>query len=138
MNKILSLSMATLLAGTLVMLSFSQADARHRRSHRVAAGIAGAIIGGAIIGGAIANSNRRSRNRHCHRGYCHTHNYQYSDHRHRPVVYDPPPRRRPPPRRDYGDRHEDWCYDRYRSYRSRDNTYQPYRGGRRYCRSPYG
>ncbi len=138
MKKFLSLSMAALLAGTMVVLSFSDADARHKRRHGVGAGIAAGIIGGAIIGGAIANSNRRSRDRHCHRGYCHTHNYQYSDHRHRPVVYDPPPRRRPPPRRDYGERHEDWCYDRYRSYRARDNTYQPYRGGRRYCQSPYG
>ncbi|WP_324288253.1 BA14K family protein [Hoeflea algicola] len=31
----------------------------------------------------------------------------------------------------------DWCYDRYRSYRERDNTYQPYEGGRRQCNSPY-
>ena len=138
MKKFLSLSMAALLAGTMVMLSFSDADARHKRRHGVAAGVAAGIIGGAIIGGAIANSNRRRSNRHCHRGYCHRHNYEYSDHRHRPVVYDPPPRRRAPPRREYGDRHEDWCYDRYRSYRARDNTYQPYRGGRRYCRSPYG
>lgn len=136
MNKFLSLSMAALLAGTMIMLSFSEADARHKRRHNL--GIAGAIIGGAIIGGAIANSNRRSRNRHCHRGYCHRHNYQYSNHRHRPVVYNPPPRRRAPPRRNYGDRHEDWCYDRYRSYRAYDNTYQPYRGRRRYCQSPYG
>ena len=33
--------------------------------------------------------------------------------------------------------HLDWCYDRYRSYRARDNTYQPYEGPRRQCRSPY-
>lgn len=137
MKKFLSLSMAAMLAGTLVMLSFSDADARHRRGHRIAAGIAGAIIGGAIIGGAIANSNRRSRNRHCHRGYCHRHNYQYSDHRHRPAVYNPPRRRRPA-RRNYGNAHEDWCFDRYRSYRAYDNTFQPYNGRRRSCRSPYG
>jgi hypothetical protein len=33
--------------------------------------------------------------------------------------------------------HVDWCYDRYRSYRASDNTFQPYRGGRRQCNSPY-
>lgn len=34
-------------------------------------------------------------------------------------------------------RHIDWCYDRYRSYRASDNTFQPYRGGRQECVSPY-
>lgn len=47
-----------------------------------------------------------------------------------------------PPRRYYrggGARsaHVAWCYDRYRSYRAWDNTYQPYHGPRRQCWSPY-
>jgi len=33
--------------------------------------------------------------------------------------------------------HVEWCYDRYRSYRARDNTYQPNYGPRRQCFSPY-
>jgi hypothetical protein len=33
--------------------------------------------------------------------------------------------------------HEQWCYDRYRSYREWDNTWQPYNGPRRECISPY-
>ncbi len=33
--------------------------------------------------------------------------------------------------------HLDWCYNRYRSYRDRDNTFQPYNGPRRQCISPY-
>ena len=33
--------------------------------------------------------------------------------------------------------HVRWCYDRYRSYRASDNTFQPYNGPRRSCRSPY-
>jgi hypothetical protein len=37
----------------------------------------------------------------------------------------------------YGSAHVRWCYDRYRSYRASDNTYQPYHGPRRQCRSPY-
>jgi hypothetical protein len=35
--------------------------------------------------------------------------------------------------------HEEWCHARYRSYRSDDNSYQPFDGGsRRACSSPYG
>ncbi len=33
--------------------------------------------------------------------------------------------------------HLAWCSDRYRSYRAYDNSYTPYRGGRRECVSPY-
>lgn len=33
--------------------------------------------------------------------------------------------------------HIDWCSSRYASYRLWDNTYQPYHGPRRQCRSPY-
>ena len=36
-----------------------------------------------------------------------------------------------------GSAHVRWCYDRYRSYREWDNTYQPYTGPRRQCYSPY-
>jgi hypothetical protein len=36
-----------------------------------------------------------------------------------------------------GDAHVEWCYDRYRSYRASDNTFQPNYGPRRQCNSPY-
>ena len=36
-----------------------------------------------------------------------------------------------------GSAHVQWCYDRYRSYRAWDNTFQPYDGPRRQCYSPY-
>ncbi|AZO30558.1 MULTISPECIES: BA14K family protein [Mesorhizobium] len=36
-----------------------------------------------------------------------------------------------------GDAHVQWCYDRYRSYRASDNTFQPNSGPRRQCVSPY-
>jgi hypothetical protein len=36
-----------------------------------------------------------------------------------------------------GDAHVQWCYDRWRSYRAYDNTYQPNYGPRRECISPY-
>lgn len=57
--------------------------------------------------------------------------------------FGPPPvyRRYVEPRRVYRYRlsqaHYDWCYDRYRTYRALDNTFQPYRGPRRQCVSPY-
>jgi hypothetical protein len=34
--------------------------------------------------------------------------------------------------------HVDWCSDRWRSYRASDNSYQPSKGGRRACTSPFG
>ncbi|MBB6411100.1 BA14K family protein [Mesorhizobium sangaii] len=36
-----------------------------------------------------------------------------------------------------GNSHVQWCYDRYRSYRASDNTFQPNYGPRQECRSPY-
>ncbi|MEJ6784416.1 BA14K family protein [Aminobacter sp. Piv2-1] len=33
--------------------------------------------------------------------------------------------------------HVRWCYNRYRSYRAWDNTFQPYVGPRQQCWSPY-
>jgi len=42
-----------------------------------------------------------------------------------------------PPAYRSGDAHVRWCYNRYRSYRASDNTYQPYNGPRRQCYSPY-
>ncbi|MBZ9670497.1 BA14K family protein [Mesorhizobium sp. ES1-3] len=33
--------------------------------------------------------------------------------------------------------HVQWCYNRYRSYRAWDNTFQPYNGPRQQCWSPY-
>ena len=33
--------------------------------------------------------------------------------------------------------HVNWCYDRYRSYRAYDNSFQPYNGPRQQCWSPY-
>lgn len=35
------------------------------------------------------------------------------------------------------DEHVAWCSSRYRSYQVEDNSYQPYRGARRECVSPY-
>jgi hypothetical protein len=64
--------------------------------------------------------------------------YPYDQHYYRPYprhyyVY-------PAPRRAYQsgwNAHVAWCYDRWRSYREYDNTYQPFHGPRRECRSPF-
>ncbi len=36
-----------------------------------------------------------------------------------------------------GNAHVRYCYNRYKSYRASDNTFQPYNGPRRQCISPY-
>jgi len=57
-----------------------------------------------------------------------------------PPRYHAPPRyRHAPPRHAYRlpAAHVRWCHNRYRSYRVSDNTFQPYHGPRRQCRSPY-
>ena len=40
-------------------------------------------------------------------------------------------------RRRFSAAHYGYCSTRYRSYRASDNTFQPYRGRRRQCRSRY-
>lgn len=37
----------------------------------------------------------------------------------------------------FSEAHHAWCAQRYRSYDRADNSYNPYRGGRRECVSPY-
>ena len=39
--------------------------------------------------------------------------------------------------RSTGNAHVRWCDRRFRSYRAWDNTFQPYHGPRKPCRSPY-
>lgn len=53
------------------------------------------------------------------------------------AIANDPPRRYVPPRAN-ASAHVQWCYDRWRSYRASDNSYQPFNGPRRQCTSPYG
>lgn len=69
-----------------------------------------AFIAGAIIGGAIAREL---------------------------APPPPPPVYRGGPAAGLPPAHVQWCAQRYRSYRAYDNTFQPYNGPRRPCRSPY-
>ena len=41
-----------------------------------------------------------------------------------------------PPAYRGGSAHVRWCYNRYKSYRASDNTFQPYNGPRQQCVSP--
>ncbi len=80
-----------------------------RRGRRVGR-VLGAVAIGAIVGSIISRG-------------IHARDRRYRDARHREHrnIY----------------RHERWCERKYRSYRVWDNTFQPYHGGRRECRSPY-
>jgi hypothetical protein len=65
--------------------------------------------------------------------------YYYAPRAYRPY-YAPRAYYAPAPRRIYrsgANSHVAWCYQRYRSYRAYDNTYQPFNGPRRECISPY-
>lgn len=48
-----------------------------------------------------------------------------------------PSKRSPATRFGPSSNHIRWCSERYRSYRSTDNTYQPYVGPRTSCNSPF-
>ncbi|MBV2143104.1 BA14K family protein [Falsochrobactrum sp. TDYN1] len=52
------------------------------------------------------------------------------------ALSSPAPVQRAPVYR-HSNSHVQWCYNRYRSYRASDNTFQPYNGPRRQCYSPY-
>ena len=53
------------------------------------------------------------------------------------IVPEYRPRYRQVPRGGLSRAHVNWCYNRYRSYRAWDNTFQPYHGPRQQCWSPY-
>ena len=81
---------------------------RHYRRHR--GSNAGAIIGGLAAGAIIGGAIAQSQ---------------------APRYYNAPRRYTG------GNAHTSWCYNRYRSYRAYDNTFQPYNGPRQACYSPY-
>jgi hypothetical protein len=60
----------------------------------------------------------------------------------RPPVYAAPPPVYVAPAPVYGGgfppEHYNWCFRNYRSYWQPSNSYQPYQGPRRICRSPWG
>jgi len=102
----------------------------------------GAAILGGIVGGIIGGSINRC---HSHGGYRHCHNHRGAHNHYRNgIIYVPAPRVYvpapvyPAPGA-YSQQHYNWCFNRYRSYDQRSNTYQPYGNvPRRLCRSPWG
>lgn len=92
---------------------------------------------------------RWPRHRTLHRSHRHYDNWRWRNrswhhHHHRPRIYSNfgliPNYDYIVPRRHYraaSSAHVRWCYNRYRSYRAWDNSWQPYNGPRRQCRSPY-
>jgi hypothetical protein len=86
----------------------------------------------------------RPRRRHHHHGYDNDFEfgigigvddgYDYDDGYYDEPIYRPRYKR---VYRGDGSAHVEWCYNRYRSYRAWDNSWQPNYGPRRQCRSPY-
>ncbi len=150
MKRLISTATAALLAVGVMSASVSQADAG-KRERRIIAGAAIGIAGAILLDNAARKSEKRRRARnyyHEPRRY-RRHRRHYEPRRRyydRParyydeprIVYEEAPRRRyRQARRSLGRNHVSWCYNRYRSYRTSDNTFQPFHGGRRQCYSPY-
>jgi len=141
MKKLLTIATAGLLSFGIIGSTLQPAEAG-KRERRIAAGVALGILGTAII---INESKKRKKRRAArHYGYS-DYNYVRRDH-YRPYrprhvqrrVYREPVRNHRAGRQfRLTQAHVNWCFDRYRSYRQWDNTFQPYHGGRRACYSPY-
>lgn len=141
-NSLFSIFSSLLVAVFMIAAYSSVADAhskkhRHKHGSGITLGFGGSgLYGGVILGGKYS---RRSSRSHCHgRSYCHRHsNRGYHDHNRRGVVIYP---RHTAPRYHRGGRgsaHVNWCINRYRSYDVYTDTFQPYKGRRKRCNSPF-
>ena len=145
MKKLLSVALASVIAIGALGSSMQSAEAG-KRERRIAAGIALGVIGAAIA----INEHKKARKERRHRYYSRhypRHRYYRDDYydrrydRYRPVYVERRHVRRHV-RRSHrrlhmSHSHVNWCYNRYRSYREWDNSFQPYHGPRRACYSPY-
>jgi len=94
---------------------------------------------------AVAGLGLTSGSAEAHYKHRHFNGFSFGIHKGKPYFFGGYRRHRAypryyAPRRAYRGRrgpHVSWCYNRYRSYRAHDNTFQPYHGPRRACRSPY-
>ena len=131
----------------LLALTAPHAEAGKKYRYGSNSGNFGAgLVTGLIIGGIVASGPRHGRY-YCYNAYCDSRYYKkryyypkpYYGPRYYGRTYGRTPYYRPAPRyRAYGSRaHVNYCFRKYRSYRVSDNTFQPYHGPRRQCRSPY-
>ena len=141
----LTRSLAVVLVGLgLLSMTAVHAEAGKKYYRKDGGNFAAGLATGLIIGGIIAGSNRRG-GYYCVNGYCNGRYYgprryyrPYPTYGPRPY-YRRAPRYRPAPvyRSRLSRAHYNYCFAKYRSYRAADNTFQPYHGPRKPCRSPY-
>lgn len=138
-NSLFSVFSSLLVAVFMMAAYSSAADAhgsKHRHKHK--GGITLGFGSHGVYGGVIVGK-RYGRRSHCHGyNYCHRHsNRGYHNHNRRGVVIYP---RHTAPRYHRsrrGSAHASWCDNRYRSYDIYTDTFQPYKGRRKRCRSPF-
>ncbi|MCY6379999.1 BA14K family protein [Hoeflea prorocentri] len=137
------LAIAVISAGLLAMAApHAEAGKKYRYGHK-GGNFGAGLVTGLIIGGIVASGPRHGyyygprHKRYYGKRYYYPKPYYGPRHYRR--TYGPAPYYRPAPRpRYYGSRaHVNYCFRKYRSYRISDNTFQPYHGPRRPCRSPY-
>ncbi|PVB61101.1 BA14K family protein [Labrenzia sp. 011] len=81
------------------------------------------------------HNNHGQNNGYHHKGKGHHNNYHHNNrHRYNNNYHYNSYK---PRRGNNWHQHVAWCYDRYNSYRAQSNTFQPYNGPRRQCRSPF-
>ncbi|WP_136656376.1 BA14K family protein [Nitratireductor sp. XY-223] len=145
MSRLLrGLAVAMIGMGALAMAVPDAAAGKKYRYKNNGANFAAGVFTGLVIGGIVANSARHGRY-YCYNAYCNGRYYKrryypkpYYGPRYYGRTYGPVPYYRPQPRRVYVSQpHINYCYRKYRSYRAYDNTFQPYHGPRKQCRSPY-
>ncbi len=143
-----SLAIAAIGLGLLAMTAATAEAGKKYRYHN-GGDFAAGLATGLIIGGVIAGNQRRGGFYSCINGYCN--GRYYGPRRHYPSRYYYPPapryyynrpvrryyRQAPRYRVNLSRAHYNYCFAKYRSYRASDNTFQPYHGPRKQCRSPY-
>lgn len=132
---------SSLLVAVFMIAAYTTAADAHRSKHRHNhnGGITFGFGSGGIFGGVIVGGGKYGRRSHCHgRSYCHRHsNRGYHNHNRRGIEVYP---RHTAPRYKRGRRgsaHVRWCDNRYRSYDIYTDTFQPYKGRRKRCNSPF-
>lgn len=127
-----------LIAAIMVATSPTGADAHKRHYGHNHGGLTLGFGSHGVFGGVIVGKRGLGRRSHCHgRNYCHRHkNRGYHSHNNGGVKLYP---RHTAPRYRRGgySAHVQWCINRYKTYDLHTDTFQPYKGRRKHCNSPY-